>query len=436
MNKSSLDNSQNLKDRYYTRNVFGISSVEFTWGLGLPVVIESTFLQLFIKSLGASSLVIGLIPTFFFIGSSIFALFSSYFTSRLEFKRTAVVLLHLFSGLSLLFFGVFLYLFSTVDYLLVVFFISYGIFSLSLGMTLPVWLNYLVDILSDEKSVSGIAFMLIAQNCAKFVGSMVIVKIVDKYSFSVESSSLVFIAVGALFSIGSLFFMITKEVPAAVPEKNDSRQTFLVHTLESFRHLIKNRNFLLFLAGDFEFYIIVTVISFYANYATTFCGINPAIASGVFVACIYSGAICANFLLGSLGWLDLKKKYIFSKCVSFSAILLLITFQDQWAFFVTSFLLGLSRGTRMVSMAPATKRLSGLADSTSYFAIAPLVTLPIASGMPIVAGLFLDRFSHLGGDSYRIVFGSCAFLIVITLFFILKTDFSGNHRVDSTFNQI
>ena len=52
-------------DKYFKQNVFGISSVEFLWGLGLPVVIESTFLQLFLKSLGASSLAIGFIPAFF-----------------------------------------------------------------------------------------------------------------------------------------------------------------------------------------------------------------------------------------------------------------------------------------------------------------------------------------------------------------------------------
>jgi len=43
-------------NRYYHRNVFGISAVEFLWGLGLPVVIESTFLQLFLKNMGASAL--------------------------------------------------------------------------------------------------------------------------------------------------------------------------------------------------------------------------------------------------------------------------------------------------------------------------------------------------------------------------------------------
>ncbi len=31
----------------------GVATVELFWGLGFPVVLESTFLQLFLKSLGA-----------------------------------------------------------------------------------------------------------------------------------------------------------------------------------------------------------------------------------------------------------------------------------------------------------------------------------------------------------------------------------------------
>ncbi len=68
------------KRRYFTRNVCGVSAVEFLWGLGFPIVLESTFLQLFLKSLGASGFVIGLVPSILIIGISCFPLFSSYFT--------------------------------------------------------------------------------------------------------------------------------------------------------------------------------------------------------------------------------------------------------------------------------------------------------------------------------------------------------------------
>ncbi len=419
-----MDHQGTALDRYYKRNVFGISSVEFIWGLGLPVVIESTFLQLFVKSIGGSSFAIGLIPTFFFAGSSFFTIFSSYLTSGMQYKRNITVILHLITGTALFSFGCILYLFGRIDQILILFFISYGIFSLSLGVTVPVWLNFLVHILSEEKSVSGIAYMHIAQNCAKLIGSFVLVKVVAEYAFSVQSSALVFIAVGILFIVGSFFFLITREVPDEDFETG-KRRSFFRHTLDSFKHMFKNRNYLYFLAGDFEFYVVVTVVSFYAAYATTYCGIDKAIAAGVFVACIYCGAITANFFLGTRGWLSLKNKYLFSVISSFSAIIILILFSSQQSFFIASILFGLARGSRMVSMAPTTKKLSGLADSTSYFALAPLVTLPFASGLPMAAGKFLDSYSYLEGDAYRIVFAFCALIIMVNFFFIMKTDFIG-----------
>ena len=410
------------KDKYFLRNVVGISGVEFSWGLGLPVVIESTFLQLFILNLGASSFTIGLIPTLFFIGSSIFALFSSYTTSQMLFKRTAVILFHVVSGLSLLLFGWFLLVFGQVDYILVVFFTCYTIFSFCIGMTLPVWLNYLVHIFSEEKSVPGIAYMQIAQNCARLISSLVIIRIVNAYSFSLTSSANMFMAVGILFIFGSLLFLLTKEV--VQNDTANDKQTFIQHTVDSARHMLKNKNFLYFLAGDFEFSVLVTVISFYAAYATQYCGVEPAIAAGAFVACIYAGAICINFLLGSLGWLNLKNKYLLSNILSFLAVFILIFFSQLWAFFIASFLLGLARGSRMVAYAPVVKKLSGMADSTSYFAIAPILTLPPKIILPLLCGQYLDSYIHLEANAYKYMFMACALLLIITFFYLQKTNFT------------
>ena len=221
------------KDQYYLQNVIGISGCEFFWGLGLPVVIESTFLQLFLKSLGASSFAIGLIPFFLFIGSSAFALLSSYLTSGLSYQRKAVIILHLVSGASLLLFGISLFVLGRASHILVVFFSCYGIFSICIGMTVPVWLNYVVKIFSENKTVSGIAFMLIAQNVAKLLCSLLIVRYVQRFAFSSESSALAFMTVGVLFVFGSAFFFITRELPyfreALVIEKNP----FLGYTIES-----------------------------------------------------------------------------------------------------------------------------------------------------------------------------------------------------------
>jgi len=410
-------------DKYFKQNVFGISSVEFIWGLGLPVVIESTFLQLFLKSLGASSFVIGFIPAFFFVGCSIFGLLSSYFTSGMAFKRNAVIMLHIVSGFALLFFGCFLYVFGKIPSIILVFFIAYAVFSVCIGMTVPVWLNYAVNLLSEDRTVTGFAYMMIAQNVGRLISSILIVRWVEKYSFSPHSSALIFIAVGVLFTLSALLFLFTREVARDGEQNNRGGRSLARYTIDSIRHILKNRNFLVFLAGDMDYFVVVTVISFYANYATTFCGIRPSVAAGLFVGLLYTGAILTNIFLGSLGYLRMRDKYILSKSATVTALILIVLFQDYWSFLLASFLFGASRGTRMIVFGPSVRKLSGLSDATSYFAAAPLLTLLFATGMPLVFGKFLDRFAWLGGDSYRIVFAVSALLIVSTLFFLLKVDF-------------
>ena len=410
-------------DTYFKRNVIGISGCEFLWGLGLPVVLESTFLQLFLKSLGASSFQIGLIPAFSFLGSSVFALLSSYFTVGLAYKRGAVIYLHLVSGMSLVIFGAILFFFGEHAPVLTIFFISYAVFSICLGMTVPVWLNYLVNIFSERRTFKGLGFMMIAQNIARLASSLLIVKFVEKYSFSQTASGGIFLAVGLLFCLGSLFFFATRETLMSDHETDDMRRSFFQYVRKSVGRIFQNRNFMIFLAGDMDFFVIVTVISFYANYATAFCGIAAPVAAGFFVSCIYVGAIVTNIFLGSLDVFLLRNKYIFSKTASMTALLLLTVFSHQWSFFLASFLLGVSRGTRMIVYPPSVKKLSGLNDTTSYFAVGPILTIPFALALPMAYGHFLDRFAYLHGASYRIIFFISLMLVMGSLYAVLRVNF-------------
>jgi MFS family permease len=413
-----------FKDRHYRRNVFGISAVEFTWGLGLPVVVESTFLQLFLKNMGASGLALGLIPFFFFIGTSLFALLSSYLTNGLVFKRGAVMILHLVSGASLLVFGSLLAWLDRSPHILPLFFICYAVFSVCIGMTLPVWLNYLVKLFTEEKSTAGLAYMMIAQNAAKLISSLVILRVVERYAFAPQASAVIFLVVGGLFVAGSLFFFLTRETREAARRK-PQRPAFFTFIGDTWRQMVGNRPLLLFLGSDLELYIVVTVISFYAAYATEFGGVAPAVAAGVFVGLIYCGAILTNILLGALGWLTLKHKAMASKCCSITAVTLLAVWGSPTSFYLASLLLGASRGTRMIVFAPAVKKLSGLSDATPYFAVAPVLTLPVAMGLPLACGHFLDRMAWMGAGSYRLMLAATAVLLAGTLVCAWRTDFSG-----------
>ncbi len=413
--------SSHTIDTYFTRNTIGISTVEMLWGLGLPVVMESTFLQIFLHSLGASNLLIGLIPTLFFSGVSLFSLFSGFLTAHLKKKQKAVILLHLFASLPILILGITLRITGFTQSTLSFFFVTYGLFSVGIGLILPTWQNYLVSIYSDKKIISGHSFMWISQSVGKFFSGFVILKIISKYSFSVEGASLIFSLVGIIFILGSFMFLLTRE---SVKGYETNNKIFFKIKLRTFRDdlhkALHNRHYLFFLASGFEQYAVISIISFYANYAIEYCSVQPKIAAGAFVILSYSGSIIINIIFGRLDHPGLKGKYMAAKIISLAAVVILYHFTSLWAFFAASFLFGVSRGARSLVYSPSIKRISGQKDSTTYFGLAPLLVMPLSTGLPLLAGTFLDRFSSLGAESYRLLFLGMGTLVILGIFFLSK----------------
>jgi hypothetical protein len=410
-------------DRYFLRNTAGISTVEFLWGLGMPVVIESTFLQLFLRHLGAQSLLIGLIPALYAFSIGLFSLLSGYLTARLRRKRGAVIAVHVATAVPILIFGLLLGRAPSGSSTLSSFFLAYGLFSLGAGMLLPVWQNYLVKIFSEAKALPALAAMFTAQSVAKLIASFLILRIVERYAFSNQGSSLVFTLVGGVFLAGSFMFLITREEepgsPApAGPEAPHSYRAHLGRPL-------RDRNFLSFLGTELEYFALTGIVSFHANFATEQGGIAAPAAAGLFVAFSFAGGILANVLLGWLRLLGLKGKYWLTKSLALAGVPILCFGGGLWAFLLASLLFGASRGTRSLVYAPAVKRLSGLSDATAYFALAPLLTLPLSAGIPLLAGSLLDRLAPLGAWSYRSVFLGLAVLMALGLLALRRVQFPG-----------
>jgi hypothetical protein len=408
------------QDRYFRRNVAGICGVELFWGLGMPVVIESTFLQLFLRNLGASSFLVGLLPTLLSAGMAIFSLSSYSLTVRLARKRGAIIAVHVAAAMPVLVFGLLLGAAGIRPSTLTMFLVAYGLFSIAVGLILPAWQNYLVKIFSAARSIRAMALMMIMQSAAKLAGSLWLVRMVERYSFSATGSSLVFTLVGLLFLAGSFFFLLTVEEPETpAPRAGGLR----LGSLRS--HAVENRGFLLLLGSDLEYWALGGVIAFYANFATEYCGIPAALASGLFVAFAYLGGVLANTLLGWANLLEVRDKYLLTKISATAGILLLAFHPVPWVFYLTSLLFGASRGTRAMVYAPAVKRLTGASDATLYFAVASILSLPFSTGLPLLNGAFLDRFARLGGWSYRGLFLGMAVLSLAGIFFTLRVPWKG-----------
>lgn len=412
-----------VKDTYFKRNAASVAIVEFFWGLGFPVIIESTFLQIFLKKIGASDLMIGLVPAILIAGFSILPVMSSYLTRNTAFQKNIVLNLHLVSSCATLGYGMLLFFIQDTALVLPAFFISYVIFSVSIGLTFPVWLHFLVKIFSPKKSIQGLSTMYLAQNIAKLLSSIFILKVIEVYALSLTSAAWIFFGSGIVFLAGSVCFVFTKELPykTKIPHTADS---FVTHTRQTIVEIIQNRNLLLFLAADLDNYIIMTVISFYAVYATQFHGISDHTAAGLFVTFIYSGAILSNLLLGTFQLLNMKFKFLLTKVLGFLALAALIFLPNTAGFLFSSLLMGFCRGTRSLIYSPCIKQFSDKEDTTAIFAAAPLLTIFFGSGFPALFGKSLDWLAFLGSASYKLMFAVSMCIILITFIFGIHTNFN------------
>ncbi len=413
-------------NRIFFLNTTGISLVEFFWGLGLPLVLESTFLQLFLNKLGASNQIISLVPTVLFIGQAFMGIIGAYQSRRLSNTRTLVIIYHLYPSVVVMTFGFYLLISgSFLPSTITVFFIVYIIFNTGIGMVVPVWMNYLIKLFDSHRVLPALSIMMIAQSAGKLISSFLIAGYFVKNDITARSSSILFIFCGLLFFIGSFAFLITRE-PCASEPVSVKKLSLPKYLAGSLKEILKNKNILFFIMSDIETYAVIAVISFYANYAVDFHGVSAAVAAGVFVGLNYSGQIAANILFGTLNLFSIKTKCILSRLCSISGILILLFGTGLSIFLVSSILLGSSRAIRGLVYAPAVKILSGRTDVTGLFAAAPILMLPLSAGIPLLCGRLLDSLPFYLADSYRIVFAFLGLLSFISIFFIMRINFGSS----------
>ncbi len=412
-------------DSLFFRNTAGISAAEFFWGLGLPVLVESTFLQLYLRKLGASNLLIGMVPAILFAGLSVFGLFSGYLTSHLESKRKAIIVTHVFGSLPFPLLGIVLLATGFNSLSIPMFFVSYGLFSALLGLMVPLWQNYIVKIFSETRAVQGLSIMWIVQNITKIISSFIIARAVDRFTITAQSSGFIFILAGLSCLVGSFWFLVTREGEREQEEEPVEREVnFFRHLFRAGKTSLKDKNFIFFLVSDIETYAILGTVAFYANYAVEHRGISIAAASGLFIAFYYIGGFAANVFLGSLDLLPLKKKFYLSKVFSICALVLLILFGGLWSFLTASLFMGFSRSNRSLLYPVAVKQLVKNRDVTDHFALAYVIQLPVSVGLPLLSGRFLDLLSGYGLLSYKLLFTIMIGIVAMSTVFLWKTSFS------------
>jgi hypothetical protein len=411
-----------VMDRFFWRNTAGISGTEVFWGIALPVIVESTFLQVFLGSIGAGSGMIGAIPSLFALCIAIFAPLSSFLTSHLKHKKRAVILFHALSAVPVVLYGVLLPLLPGGG--LWFFFVSYFAISAVIGMTLPLWQNFTVNVFSPRMAMKGLSVMYIVQTAFRVLGGVLIMLIIRKYTIATDTASLIFIGAGLFLFAGSFSFLAVKEEPSG--DTKDS-----AHTLRTFvaaaRDILRNRSFTLFALSSVEGITCITAMSFMAHFAVAHRSVPEAAAAGLLSAAVSTGSVAGSILFGWLNFGSIKTKYAASKVLTITGVALVIAGHSLSVFVAAALLFGVARGIYMIAFSPAVKRLSGREDATDYFSVFPVLVLPFSSGLPLAAGKLVERFAQTEA-AYVVMFAVLGGITLLTYAALLPLSF-GSKRL-------
>ncbi len=384
--------------KYFARNAAAISSGEFLWGLGLPVVMESTFVTVFLSFAGATNTQIGLSGLVLSVSFAAVPLFAAFSTSKMPYKKGPTVWLQVIASAGIIFLGLAYILAGSKSNAYMIFIIFYSFFAVGIASTIPVWQNFIVKIFTPKDSIRGMSVMMLAQNSAKLLSGFILALTIGKSGISVYGAGFIFAAAGLLFLAGSFAYAYAVEDRDNID--HDRGRDLPGYFSFYIRHILKNRNMVFFLLQDIEFSATVVFISFYSRFAIDYCGIPASMASGVFIIMIFTGAVISNLLLGFTRNISLKARYLAIKAGTLAGMAALILFRSEAAFFVTSLLLGFSRSGRIQLYGPAVKGMSGLADASPYYAIAPLIIMPVTSLLPVTMGTLLDKLSFMKSGAF------------------------------------
>lgn len=417
-----MDSEQHIHDRLFARNVTGTVAVEFFWGLGLPVVIDSTFLQLLLKRLGASNLVVGFLPMFFALGVAVFSLAAGMMAPRIGNCRRLMVTSHLALSAPLLIYGWYLWFADFTGSALPVFLAAYALFCAVMGFTMPFWHDYLLRIFGEHRAVQGIGIMYAGQYVARLAGGATLAWHVEHTNFSAPGVSILFIALGSIFFASSFFFLMTRELPQGEAPPPPTAPPGVIRSVIT---ALGNRRFRSFILYDAGFYGAVGIVSFYADFAVHHRGVEPSIVAGWFVAAAFLGGIVTHLLFGWRRIAGYRTMFIGARLMPALALALILGPGTLTAFLSAAFLFGAAGALRALTYAPVIKHLSG-GDATAYLSVAPCIMLPVSLGLPAANGALLDLLAGAGDLGYRIGFMAMGIIIVGSLAWVRGIGFPGD----------
>ncbi|MFQ6097259.1 MAG: MFS transporter [Armatimonadota bacterium] len=377
---------------YFRRNVAANLGVEAFWGIGMSLMSWAAILPVFMQRLGASTVLIGALPAVALTGFAVLQIPTAYLVSPLRKKKTVFALLHIPACLVWLAIALLTFQFAAARprRTLVAFLVLYGLYTLSIGVVIPMWTDFINRLMPSRRRGRAYGLMFMAGNLAGLAGAGLAGHLLGALRFP-DNFGACFILTFVSLSKGTACIGANKEPDGTPAPPRASAAEFLMGLLSVIRD---NRHFRRFLVARGLLDLAAMAGAFYAVYAVGRFDLGDE-AARAFTAAMVVPQIATSLLWGWLGdRAGYKSVALGAAALRLSAAALALIASDAWLFYVVFALMGTTLNGEWVATPNLVVELCPHEDKTTYVSLAnTALALPRAAA-PLLGGTIAARASY------------------------------------------
>ncbi|MBI4531591.1 MAG: MFS transporter [Candidatus Latescibacteria bacterium] len=373
----------------FVRNVTAFAICEVLWGFGMTVSSETATLPIFLRTLGASSFVIGLLPALS-ISLTIGQLFSGFIIERMHRTKRFVVGAYSIAVLFYALMAAFVFgrpaLRLSNGALLAGLMVLFALLRSGCFFAAAPYFALMGRSLDPQRRGLGYGLIFTINTLAGMAGAVFASVVFDTVPIQHGGFALCLTVTFFCTAVGNLFILFVREAPKP-SEYHPKLVTYLTGCLKEVWH-----------TQGYRYYIIgkafLTVYPLLIYFYVVESGVSASMGS-ILVAIQTAGSCLGVIAAGRIGdRYGYKLVAIVGTSVFLGALLIMITQPPVAGVGVVAFLSGCFLGFQQVSHFGLVLELCPRPDATIYFGIVQTVLAPFAVVVPPAGGYLIDRFSY------------------------------------------
>jgi len=396
------------------RRIILLVLTDFLWGVGWYFVSFSTTVAAYLRSLGASTLLLGLLVIIVGALPLLLQLFGRSVIDRFRHRKRGVIILHVSFIIPYFLVAIadLLLARSAPQLLILCVILTMAVAQIIMGLIMPVWLDMVAQVIPAEMRGRYFGLTSGAFACGGILGGLALTGIQQLLGPAVFR--------GAFALAGSCFLLsMTAFALAPIPETafvHPPEPSVLSHVRKSLAAVHPRMDFGRFVWSYAVQVFAATVVIFVADFASNRHGLHypPAIFSTINLCQAIGGTVGALFL----GWLVDRigpRRPWLAITLVVPLVVCLLPFAGHFPMLVVCSLLTGLLVTHWSVGAPALLELSPAGDKSGYIAVANMAALPSSVLGPLLLARLVDGSGYHAAFLLAAIAGCIALCIALTI---------------------